>query len=782
MKNEIQEQVFERNARNFDFEVQFSSSLASITLGSLVGWRIGRVQGLFIGSALTIIDEFLIYYNYNSRHYVSSFAFSAYVTKGTFSYLEQDDIKNFIFTNTPEILKTLYSGFASVTFSSFVSSAIIAPVALSLTYYFDDFLDFKSKLEVPLNSFLRANKFFDSDDIFSIREVKKISNKFLENPIESFNIIIEDIKKIYYNPYAFNFIMNIAFTQFKVLIDAYFIKHLADYEGKNLSNNIIKDINKKTSTTSLIEQVIEKRGIIYYVFFKSLLELCSEFIRTTLEGEQVGNIVQKATDITIEYGDKIIALNPQEGIKCLNSLIADISKLSKVSQEIFKIQEKTLAAVTALISLQASGSNLLFFYLLSAMPKQALFTFLFSSYKELAERFSETEAKKDILQTHIINHGEQISLRNAKSFMNDLFFEHRNEFNLIRRKQDFNKSIKDFIDTFTNTFGSCIDLLYYIIEKNCNTERKDAEFFKMFINSRLITTYVTSVAEAKLSFVGMEASKFRLNKMLELINFPEKRAKQTFSETGDIIFNNYTLYFNETLIVEIPSLKLESGKRYAVTGKSGCGKSSVLKDLYKGNYVFESAGEIIRPENIIFLDQKQYQPPHISLLELIYFPRKIKNLTFSEKSKLEKDAIELLEEFEIDNFISNSSEKTSLIYHLNSNEYQLSGGQFQKVTFIQVILAKATHIICDECTTALDLKSLILAQKLIKKYLPNITFIGVNHHADADNYDQFYELELHFENRGVTLREISSKSLDFLFNISGGIDFGYVGENCVNDL
>lgn len=54
MKNEIQEQVFERNARNFDFEVQFSSSLASITLGSLVGWRIGRVQGLFIGSALTI--------------------------------------------------------------------------------------------------------------------------------------------------------------------------------------------------------------------------------------------------------------------------------------------------------------------------------------------------------------------------------------------------------------------------------------------------------------------------------------------------------------------------------------------------------------------------------------------------------------------------------------------------------------------------------------------------------------------------------------------------------
>lgn len=63
----------------------------------------------------------------------------------------------------------------------------------------------------------------------------------------------------------------------------------------------------------------------------------------------------------------------------------------------------------------------------------------------------------------------------------------------------------------------------------------------------------------------------------------------------------------------------------------------------------------------------------------------------------------------------------------------------------------------DEVFVGLDKKSLITAQKLINKYLPNTTLIIVDHTAGNNNYDNFYNKEIHFTSDRQEMLEVASK-------------------------
>jgi ABC-type Mn2+/Zn2+ transport system ATPase subunit len=91
----------------------------------------------------------------------------------------------------------------------------------------------------------------------------------------------------------------------------------------------------------------------------------------------------------------------------------------------------------------------------------------------------------------------------------------------------------------------------------------------------------------------------------------------------------------------------------------------------------------------------------------------------------------------------------------------LSGGQAKKIAIIQAIVNKADIYILDETFTGLDKESLMNVQFILKSMIENATFLIVDHHAQDNNYNNFYDSEVHFTNGSAFEREIFSITEEF---------------------
>jgi putative ATP-binding cassette transporter len=191
---------------------------------------------------------------------------------------------------------------------------------------------------------------------------------------------------------------------------------------------------------------------------------------------------------------------------------------------------------------------------------------------------------------------------------------------------------------------------------------------------------------------------------------------------GKTLLNDFSYDFNK-------------GENILITGKTGSGKSTVLRAL-AGFWSF-GKGDIQYPENaeIAFIPQKPYIPLG-TLLEACIYP-KIDH-TPEEEMRLK----ELLKEFELSHLIPclNKSDEWSRV---------LSGGEQQKLAMIRSILKKPNILFMDEATSSLDTKSEEMVLNLLKAHLPNTQFISVGH---KDGLRQFHNHELVLENQTLSER------------------------------
>jgi ABC-type multidrug transport system ATPase subunit len=244
------------------------------------------------------------------------------------------------------------------------------------------------------------------------------------------------------------------------------------------------------------------------------------------------------------------------------------------------------------------------------------------------------------------------------------------------------------------------------------------------------------------------------------------------------------------ILLTVKDLKLDMGKVYAVTGETGCGKTSLLSKI-KGirENGISGKGYIYYPSingkdpKIIMLSQQEYFPLDSSLYEVILYPDRV----ISDKNSARETADEKREEIasllkEIGLYTFRDIDKKGGSSNINTNDENkegkenqealnldskkdwytvLSGGEKKKITIVSAIIKKPDILILDEIFNGLDPKSIIVVQRMLKKYLPNTLILSVDHHAQDNNYD-FYDAELQFSNKSVDLRDITSKVRDGL--------------------
>ena len=231
--------------------------------------------------------------------------------------------------------------------------------------------------------------------------------------------------------------------------------------------------------------------------------------------------------------------------------------------------------------------------------------------------------------------------------------------------------------------------------------------------------------------------------------------KMPQSDTAEIKFDNVSFDYNirRTIIKNI-SFVVPNGKKIAIVGPTGAGKSTISRLLFK--FYEPKAGVIyINNININKISQESLREiigvvPQDTVLfnDTIYY-----NIAFGKTGASKEEVISAAKNADIHDFISILPDGYQTI--VGERGLKLSGGEKQRVAIARTILKNPKIFFFDEATSALDTST----EKEIQKNLENIsknktTLIIAHRLSTAANADQIIVLD-----KGVIIEQGTHESL-----------------------
>jgi ABC-type multidrug transport system fused ATPase/permease subunit len=173
-------------------------------------------------------------------------------------------------------------------------------------------------------------------------------------------------------------------------------------------------------------------------------------------------------------------------------------------------------------------------------------------------------------------------------------------------------------------------------------------------------------------------------------------------------------------------LKIKKNEKIALIGHSGCGKTSLMRLLYR-LYDVESGKILIDGKNINEFKQESLRS-ELSIVpqECVLFDDTIyNNIKFSNPNATRKQIMNAIKFAQLDKVIRNFPKKENTI--VGERGVKLSGGEKQRVSIARAILANKKILVLDEATSSLDSETENEIQKALQKLLQGRTSIIIAH-------------------------------------------------------
>ncbi len=160
-------------------------------------------------------------------------------------------------------------------------------------------------------------------------------------------------------------------------------------------------------------------------------------------------------------------------------------------------------------------------------------------------------------------------------------------------------------------------------------------------------------------------------------------------------------YFGNNKVLEDISFKLEKGKNLVVLGKSGSGKSVLIKCLV--GLIKPDAGKIILlGKNIADLDEKGMNELRKKIGFLFQSAALYDSMTVRENLEFPLRDNKELKKVERENLVKEALKNVGLEEVIDEMPSELSGGMRKRVGLARTIILKPEIILYDEPTTGLD--------------------------------------------------------------------------------
>lgn len=328
-------------------------------------------------------------------------------------------------------------------------------------------------------------------------------------------------------------------------------------------------------------------------------------------------------------------------------------------------------------------------------------------------------------------------------------------------------------DRWIKAFQHILDFIFILISVYFITNKflEISSFLIIFLYKNKVLDLINYISEIREKLADGKVSAQRVFDIISYNSF----SKETYGNLniknikGSIEFKNVKFKYNSNNLFNNLNFKINCNQMVAIVGKSGEGKSTILKLINK-SYSTNDGEILIDNYNINTLSEETIKN-NISIVSQSPY---IFNLSIKENIKLanpqatDKEIEEVCKEAQLHDVIIEMQDGYDTI--VGENGVILSGGQKQRLAIARALIKKSKIILFDEATSSLDNNNQEKIKNIIKSLSKDHTVIIVAHRLSTIiDSDCIFVLDNHGIIDSGTHNELIKKCLEYknLYEIEG---------------
>ena len=276
-----------------------------------------------------------------------------------------------------------------------------------------------------------------------------------------------------------------------------------------------------------------------------------------------------------------------------------------------------------------------------------------------------------------------------------------------------------------------------------NESMTTGQFMSFLVSLLLAYQPVKALGNLNISVQEGLAGAERIFKLLDTSekNMENISPKKTLDLDGDIVFKDVSFAYNDNTVLDKISLRIPKGKKVALVGLSGSGKSTIANIILRlyDNY---SGSILINSKDIKELDLTDVRNSvSIVTQETILFNESIfNNIKYGNLKATDEEISLVAKNAGVSSFSEELDQKLDTV--IGENGVKLSGGQRQRIAIARALIKDAPLLIMDEATSSLDNITENKIHETINSLMNNKTKLIIAHRLSTiEDADIIYVLD-----------------------------------------